>query len=347
MTDSPVTTISQMANEIAQLPQAVARFLDQSDDALVQTATALRARDPALITTVARGSSSHAATYLKYAIELQTGLPVAMLSPSIASIYQRPLRLTKAVSIAISQSGRSSDVVCMVDAAREGGALTVAITNDVDSPVANGSAHCLALLAGEEKSVAATKTFVNSVVAGLMLLAEWQQDRVLRRALDELPEAFSRAIALDWSPLATCLSTNSHAFMLGRGPGIGIAAEAALKLEEACGIHAGAYSSAEVLHGPAAIVQTGFPILALGGNDASLSRLQDTAKTLARQGGAVFVTGGNVPGTTFLPSVSGLHPLLDPLVQIGSFYAMAESLSRRCGFNPDTPPHLRKITKTL
>lgn len=347
MTDSPETATSQMASEIGQLPQTVARFLDQPDGALMKAAAALRAKDPALLTTVARGSSSHAATYLKYAIELQTGVPVAMLSPSIASIYERPLKLTKAVTIAISQSGYSSDVVCMVDAARAGGALTVAITNDADSLVAHGSAHCLALQAGEEKSVAATKTFVNSVVAGLLLLAEWQQDRELRRALDELPEAFSRAVALDWSPLADCLSTSSQAFMIGRGPGMAIASEAALKLKEACGIHAGAYSSAEVLHGPAAIVQSGFPVLAFGCNDKSLPRFVETAEKLSAQGGAVFVTGANVSGTTPLPSVSGLHPLLAPLVQIGSFYAMVEALSWQRGFNPDTPPYLRKVTKTL
>lgn len=339
---------SQMAREIADIPAAVARILEQPDDAVSDAAAALRGKNPTLISTVARGSSAHAATYLKYAIELHAGLPVAVLSPSIASIYERPLCLSTGAAFAISQSGHSPDVVCVVDAAREGGALTVAITNDADSPAAKGSEHCLALQAGEEKSVAATKTFVNSVVAGLLLLAEWQQDRALRAALDALPGAFARAVTLDWSPLAACLSQNAQAFMTGRGPGVAIAAEAALKLQEACGLHASAYSAAEVLHGPAALIQSGFPVLAFGCTDAARPRFVETIRTLSAQGGAVFVTGAEVPGATALPAVTeGLHPLLAPLVQIASFYAMTEALSWRCGRNPDTPPHLRKITQTL
>ena len=340
-------TQSHMAREVAEIPRAAARFLDQSAEAVAKAAAAMRARDPAMVVTVARGSSDHAATYLKYAIELQAGVPVASVGPSVASIYRRPLRLGNAACIGISQSGRSPDIVEMMRSAGEGGALTVAVTNHADSPMATASAHCLALCAGEEKSVAATKTYVSSVLAGLALLAEWQEDAALRAAVAALPEALEQAVALDWEPLSARLSRASSAFVLGRGPGFAVANEAALKFKETSGLHAEAYSAAEVLHGPAAIVQAQFPVLALGVEDAALPQLCATAERLAAQGADVFVTGADVPGARRLPMVTGLHPLVAPLVGIAAFYAFVEKLARRRGFDPDTPPHLRKVTETV
>jgi glutamine---fructose-6-phosphate transaminase (isomerizing) len=340
-------TASHMADEVAEIPEAAARFLDLSRDAVQAAATALRDRDPDLVVTVARGSSDHAATYLKYAVELLAGVPVASVGPSVASIYRRPLRLGRAACIGISQSGRSPDIVEMMRAAGTGGALTLAITNFEDSPMAEVSAHCLPLRAGTERSVAATKTFVISVLAGLALLAEWQEDADLRAAVAGAPVAFARALALDWSPLAARLSRAQSAYVLGRGPGFAIAAEAALKFKETCGLHAESYSAAEVLHGPSAIVQARFPVLALGVEDAALPQMVATAERLATQGADVFLTGGDAAGAVQLPAVDGLHPLLSPLVLAIGFYRFVEELARRRGFDPDTPPHLRKVTETM
>lgn len=235
----------------------------------------------------------------------------------------------------------------MMRAAGAGGALSIAITNFADSPMAQASRHCLPLHAGEERSVAATKTFVTSVLAGLCLLAEWRQDNALRAALQAVPEAFAQAVTLDWEPLSARLSRAGSAFVLGRGPGFAVASEAALKFKETCGIHAEAYSAAEVLHGPAAIVQAQFPVLALGVDDAALPQLAATAGRLAAQGADVFLTGADAAGATRLPMVSGLHPLVAPLVTIVAFYACVEGLARRRGFDPDMPPHLRKVTETV
>ena len=340
-------TQTHMAREVAEIPEAAARFLDRSRIAVVAAAAALRRQNPGLMATVARGSSDHAATYLKYAIELEAGIPVASVGPSIASIYRRPLRLAGAACIGISQSGRSPDIVEMMRSAGEGGALSSAITNHADSPMAQASAHCLPLQAGEERSVAATKTFVTSVLAGLSLLAEWREDDALRAAVAGLPAALEQAVALDWEPLSARLSRAPSAFVLGRGPGFAVANEAALKFKETCGIHAESYSAAEVLHGPAAIVQANFPVLALGVEDAALPQLCATAERLAAQGADVFVTGADVAGATRLPSVPGLHPIVAPLVMIAAFYAFVEGLARRRGFDPDTPPHLRKVTETV
>ncbi len=340
-------TISYMAREVAEIPAVAARFLDLSAKAVAETAQQLRRMDPALVVTVARGSSDHAATYLKYAIELLAGVPVASVGPSIASIYQRPLRLSGSVCVGISQSGRSPDIIEMMRAAAVGGALSVAITNFADSPMAKGAAHCIALQAGVEHSVAATKTFITSVVAGLSLLAEWQQDVALRHAVAGLPDAFARALLLNWEPFAARLTAANSLYVLGRGPAFAIANEAALKFKETCGLHAESYSAAEVLHGPSAIVQARFPVFALGVNDAALPQVLTTAERLVNQGADVFVTGGTVAGAVTLSSVGDLHPLVAPLVLAVAFYGFIEALARRRGFDPDTPPHLRKVTETI
>ena len=338
---------SHMLREVQEIPQTSRRFLVESKAALMAAAAAMRAANPGLIVTVARGSSDHAATYLEYAVELLAGVPVASVGPSVASVYGRPLRLNGAACIGISQSGRSPDIVEMMRAAGAGGALSVAITNFADSPMAAASAHCLPLRAGVEQSVAATKTFVTSVVAGLALVAEWQEDAALRAAIETIPEAFEAALALDWSPLAARMARAQQGYVLGRGPAFAIASEAALKLKETCGLHAEAYSAAEVLHGPSAIVQAQFPVLALAVEDAAQAGVVQTCERLAAQGADVFVTGVAAEGCVTLPSIGGLHPLVAPLVLVVGFYGFVEALARRRGFDPDTPPHLRKVTETV
>ncbi len=342
-----MTGTFHMAAEVHEIPAVAARFLTDAASDVARAGAALRDLSPSLIATVARGSSDHAATYLKYAVELCAGLPVASIGPSVASIYGRQLRLEKAACIAISQSGQSPDIVEMLRSAIAGGALGIAITNAADSPVAHAATHCLPLGAGTERSVAATKTFVTSVLAGLALLSEWQRDAALSRAVAALPDAFDAALTLDWSPLEDRLADATSLFVLGRGPGFAIAAEAALKFKETCGLHAESYSAAEVLHGPAAIVAGGFPVLALGVADAALPQLAATAERLAGQGADVFVTGGATRGAILLPSVPDLHPLVAPLVLAVGFYAFVEGLARRRGHDPDTPPHLRKVTETV
>jgi glucosamine--fructose-6-phosphate aminotransferase (isomerizing) len=337
---------THMHAEVAEIPAAAARFLEASREKVAAAGAAMRAADPRLLVTVARGSSDHAATYLKYAAELVAGVPVASVGPSVASIYGRTLRLDGAACVGISQSGQSPDIVEMMRSAGAGGALTVAITNVAESPMAAACDHTLPLQAGPERSVAATKTFVASVLAALALVAEWQEDDSLRAAVAALPGQFERALACDWRPLSDRLVRANSAFVLGRGPGFAIANEMALKFKETCAIHAEAYSAAEVLHGPAAIVQAHFPVLALAVEDAALPQVVATAERLAGQGADVFLTGA-AAGATTLASVEGVHPLTAPLVLAVAFYRFIEALARRRGFNPDTPPHLRKVTETV
>jgi len=209
-----------MQQEIAGIPDAVATFLDRSAAAIERAGRRLRDKDPALIATVARGSSDHAANYLKYAAELSAGIPVASLGPSIASIFGARLKLDRAACVAISQSGKSPDIVKMAETAREGGAFTVALTNTAGSPLAETCDEVIDILAGAEHSVAATKTFVNSVVAGLALLAESTRDDRLRHALAALPDQLETARNCDWSMLCEATDDHESLFILGRGPSL-------------------------------------------------------------------------------------------------------------------------------
>ncbi|HWJ88062.1 MAG TPA: SIS domain-containing protein [Pelagibacterium sp.] len=338
-----------MKREIAEIPQVVSRLLTEGRGAITDAANAFREADPRVVVTVARGSSDHAATYFKYACELTTGVPVASVGPSIASIYGAALKLDRAAAIGISQSGGSPDIIALLESARRSGATTVAITNTASSKLAEGANSVVDILAGTEKSVAATKTFVTSAVAGLALVADWSGDEALLAALDTLPTALEQALTTDWSALVDATVGASSLYVLGRGPGAAIASEAALKFKETCGLHAEAYSSAEVLHGPAAIVQDGFPVLALcaGPADKARASVLETSARLEKQGGKVFVTDPE-PGTGIaLPVARTGHPLTDPIALAVSFYNFVETLARARGFNPDEPPHLRKVTATV
>lgn len=338
---------TQMRREIAEIPDAAARLLEASNGELAAAGRHLRELSPGFITTVARGSSDHAASFLKYAVELTAGLPVASLGPSIASIYGAKLKLAGSACLTVSQSGKSPDIVAMAEAARAGGALTIALTNTAGSPLAATSDHAIDILAGAETSVAATKSFVNSALAGLLLLAHWTGDDALKAALHRLPAHFQDAIDCDWMAIGEALSGENSLFILGRGPSTAIAAEAALKFKETCAMHAEAYSAAEVMHGPLALVGPGFPVLALAARDASEPSIAAAADMLAGKGAAVFVTSRRSAKAAVLPHAATGHPLTDPLALIVSFYSFVEAFAVRRGLNPDQPPNLRKVTETL
>lgn len=337
---------THMRQEINEIPDAVARLLDGSSEMIAAAGRALRERDPAFLITIARGSSDHAATFIKYAIELSTGRPVASLGPSLASIYDAPMKLAGGAAIAISQSGKSPDIVAMARSATDTGALTIALTNTLPSPIADGCTHAIDIKAGPEIAVAATKSYVNSIVACLALLAEWTNDADLRAALRAFPAHASKAAALEWTDLAGQLGDADSLFMLGRGPALAIASEAALKFKETSNMHAEAYSSAEVLHGPVALVDYRFPIIAFAARDKAELPVVQIADGLAEKGALAFATSENVGKASALPFVATGHPLTDALCLILPFYGFVEAWSRTRGFNPDAPAALKKVTET-
>lgn len=337
---------THMRREILEIPDAAGRLIDASDGQLLAAGRRLRELSPRVVVTVARGSSDHAAGFLKYVTELRTGIPVASLGPSIASIYGAQLRLDGAACLTISQSGKSPDIVAMAETARAGGALTVAITNTPGSPLANACEHAVDIRAGTEKSVAATKSFVNSVIAGLLLLAHWTDDDRLLEAVRELPQHLRKAVDCDWMAIAEALTGENSLFIIGRGPSAAIAHEAALKFKETCAMHAEAYSAAEVMHGPMALVEPGFPVVALAARDASEHSIAEAADLLAGKGASAFISSTLATRAEKLPHVSTGHPITDSLPLVVSFYAFAEAFARLRGLNPDVPPHLRKVTET-
>ncbi|MEO8756599.1 MAG: SIS domain-containing protein [Devosia sp.] len=338
---------THMRQEIEEIPDATQHLLDHSAGRLAEAGAALRKLQPVMVATIARGSSDHAASFLKYAIELVAGVPVASIGPSIISVYGRELQLQGCAAISISQSGKSPDIVAMTQSAQRNGALCIALTNTADSPLAAASDLSIDLSAGIERSVAATKSFVSSVVAGLAILGHWSGDATLLTSLKSLPQVFGRAIATDWTPLIGALKGRDSLYVLGRGPALAIAEEAALKFKETCGIHAEAYSAAEVLHGPARIVEAGFPVLALAARDAGEAGVAEIADRLSRQGADAWATTDRATLANRLPFAATGHPITDALSLIVSFYAFVESLSRHRGFDPDHPPHLKKVTETI
>ena len=338
---------THMRIEIEEIPDATRRLLEQSGERLAEAGAALKKLQPVMVATIARGSSDHAAAYLKYAIELVAGVPVASIGPSVMSIYGRELRLEGCAAISISQSGKSPDIVAMAQSARRNGALSIALTNTADSPLATGANISVNLSAGVEQSVAATKSFVSSVVAGLSVLGHWAGDAALLASLKTLPDVFAKSVTADWTPLLAALKDRNSLYVLGRGPALAIAEEAALKFKETCGIHAEAYSAAEVLHGPARIVEAGFPVLALAARDASEAGVAEIADRLAKQGASAFATTDRVALAQKLPFAATGHPITDGLSLIVSFYGFVEMLSRHRGFDPDHPPHLKKVTETI
>lgn len=338
---------TQMRREILEIPAATARLIENGSDYIKAAAAALRVTDPQFLVSVARGSSDHVTTYLKYSSELLMGRVIASIGPSIASVYNSPLSLSGSACLSVSQSGKSPDIVAMARSAQSAGALSIAMTNNPQSPLSAVSDHTLNLHAGPEISVAATKTFVNSAVTGIWLLAEWAGDDHLRRAIYALPDVLDKAIHTDWSHLHFALESRNSIFCLGRDPAYAISNEAALKFKETCQIHAESYSSAEVLHGPVSIVDGGFPVIAFASQDTAEAPLAKVADALAEKGAMVFATSQMVQKATALPVVWTGHPMTDPITLIASFYAMVEHIASVRGINPDAPRHLNKVTETV
>jgi glucosamine--fructose-6-phosphate aminotransferase (isomerizing) len=307
----------------------------------------LREIGPQFVMTCARGSSDHAATYAKHLIEIETATPTASHSPSVSSIFGIEWRaLDRVLFLAISQSGQSPDLVLSARAAREAGALVVSIVNVASSPLAAESWATLPILADPEQSVAATKSYIGSLLAVAGLVAEWTHNEALHDALSSSSSALRRAWDLDWSEAVDALLDVRDVYVIGRGSTLGIALETALKFKETCGIHAEAVSAAEVRHGPMAIVTAGFPVLVLAPNDASRASVEAVAADLIARGAHVLAAGAQVEGAINLPTVPGLHPAIAPAACMMSVYRMIAALSVARGLDPDSPPYLRKVTET-
>jgi glucosamine--fructose-6-phosphate aminotransferase (isomerizing) len=335
-----------MFAEAADASNAVRAQLQQDGAGIAAVGAALRKLEPRAVITCARGSSDHAATYAKYLIETHARVLTASAAPSVSSVYGVPQDVRGCLFIAISQSGRSPDLLASVAAAKSSGATVLALCNSADSPLVAAADLAIDLRAGPEKSVAATKSYLASLAAIARLVASWTQDAGLQGALEQLPELMDSSWALDWSAALPELESALNLYVVGRGLGLAAAQEIALKFKETCGMHAEAFSSAELRHGPYTLLGKGFPALLFAQRDATLSGLETLARELGRRGVPVLLAGSNVPGATLLPTMDAA-PEIAPILLVQSAYRMIASLAVRRGLDPDHPPHLRKITETV
>jgi glucosamine--fructose-6-phosphate aminotransferase (isomerizing) len=336
-----------MRQEAREAPAVFARQRDLNRETVRALAAHLRAHPPRLVVTCARGSSDHAASFGKYAIETRLRRMVVSHAPSMSSLYGvRFEGLEGALFLAISQSGRSPDLLASMRAAKAAGAIVVAMVNDEASPAAGLADWLLPLRAGPEKAVAATKSYAAALLAIADLVAEWSDDEALRAAVARAPEDLAAAFDQDWSAALEPLAAASSLYVIGRGLTFGVAHEAALKLKETAALHAECHSAAEVRHGPMALARPGFPVLLFTPQDAGAESYPALVDELTGHGATVFATGGDFPGATSLPSLPGLHPLVAPIAQVLAFYGLAERLARRRGRDPDNPPGLKKVTET-
>jgi glutamine---fructose-6-phosphate transaminase (isomerizing) len=337
-----------MFREAAESADVVERQFARNAGVVARLGEELRRTPPPFVVTCARGSSDHAATYAKYLFETQLGIVTASASPSVGSVYGATQALRGALYLVISQSGKSPDLLRNAEAAHAAGARVVVLVNVEDSPLARLADTVIPLHAGSERSVAATKSYLASLAAILQLGAHWKNEAPLLDALVALPGAMRRAWQADWSSLSEGLVPARNLFVLGRGLGLAAAQEAALKFKETCGLHAEAYSSAEVKHGPMALVGPGFPVLAFAQPDETGAGTRALAEEFRERGAPVWVAAtGSHGGTDDLPLVASPHPACAPLLTIQSFYRAINTLALRRGHDPDLPPHLNKVTETV
>jgi glutamine---fructose-6-phosphate transaminase (isomerizing) len=334
--------MSLMQQEALEAPEAVQRFLDRNSHTLDDIGKRLANNPPTMMLTSARGSSDNAAGYLKYLTEICSGTLVASVGASVVSVYGAKLKAQNSLAVTISQSGRSPDIVALQTAARDAGAFTIAIVNEEDSPAAHAADVCLPLHAGPEKSVAATKSFIASLAACAALVAHWTQDDDLKQAVQQLPQQLHEATKLTWPNFVHRVARAESLYVLGRGPSLPIAAEAALKLKETCAIHAEAYSTAEVMHGPLELVEPGFPVLVFTQHDAAREGTLQAVDRMRLSGADVLVAGSDD-----LPTVKSTHPLLEPILMIQTTYLAIEKVAITRGRNPDHPRMLKKVTETM
>jgi glucosamine--fructose-6-phosphate aminotransferase (isomerizing) len=335
-----------MLAEARAAPEAVAGQLARDADAYGDFGALLRRASSTSLLTVARGSSDHAAHFMAYLIMARLGRLVTSLPMSLITLYHSKIVCQGLVAMAFSQSGQSPDLVEPTRFFTAGGATTAAFVNDRASPLAQAAQWVFPLHAGAETSIAATKSFIAQLVAGVRVVAAWQEDLILNEALAALPEVLSRAVASDWSEGVAALRHADRLIVIGRGTGMPAALEAALKFKETCAIQAEAFSSAEVRHGPMALIETGYPLLVFAPRGPAQAGLLALTQEMRERGAKVLLAApAEVPGCN-LPIVAGAASELDPISAIQSFYPMVEALARARGFDPDHPRHLAKVTRT-
>ncbi len=333
---------TQMETEAREAPAVAARLVQLAGPVLSELGGRLRELGPRYAIAAGRGSSDAAGLLAKYLFEARLGLPTVSAAPSIRSIYGKQLKVEQALVLAISQSGRSPDLVEFCRSTAGPGVMRVGLINAVGSPLADVVEAVVPLEAGPETSVAATKSCLAAMVLVLGLTAHWSSDTETIAAFERSPDVLAGALEMDWAKAEAFLAGDGPIYVIGRGPGLAVAAEAALKLKETNGLHAEAVSAAEVRHGPFALVGPKLRIIVFTQRDAAFDGLKKLAGDLERLGCPVlFVSPGAEVGVK-----ADAEPVLELLAMLQRFYLLVNASALARGRSPDHPPMLTKVTET-
>jgi len=341
-----------LIDEIREQPEVAARLLAEAGPEIAALCETVKAVDPTHVVIAARGTSDHAAIYAQYAMGVMAGLSVGLATPSVHSLYGASPDYSRALVIGISQSGASPDVVGVIRAARSQGALTLAITNTPGSDMAEAAAHHIALRAGPERAVAATKTYTATLLVLAMIAAELS-DADTSADLAKVPEGLTRVLDLDdeAARIAADMSSMNRCVILGRGYHYATAREWSLKLKELSYTLAYPYSSADFIHGPLALIEAGFPTFCVAPSGATE---QDMAEVIDRLGGELgarlLIVSDAVEvrdkGTWSLPLPTNVAEWLMPIVSIVPGQLHARHVTMAKGGDPEQPRSIAKVTRT-
>ena len=345
---------SQLLSEIYEQPEAIRRMLETESERITAISQHLSPRTFSYALLAARGTSDNAARYGQYIFGAIDRLPVALAAPSLFTRYHTPPSLVGSLVIGISQSGQSPDIVSVIEEGRRQGAPTIAITNDLASPLAIAAEYQIGLSVGEEHSVAATKTYTAQLTALALLALCLKGSPIQLDPLNAIPAALDEALRSEpqAQEAAKILSASDQAIFIGRGFNYSTAWEISLKCKELANIQAEPYSSADFLHGPIAIVNQGFPVSLISIGPTFREELNTLGATLRRRGARLITIGdvaleGQVAGQDmFIPVPSSLPEWLSPIAAIIPGQLLAYHLTIARGFDPDQPHLIRKITLT-
>lgn len=345
--------MSKMRSEILSQGKVLANAIPQQLRDAEAVRTVLGGQPIRFVSIVARGTSDHAAVYGQYLLQYANGLPVGLATPSLHTLYHKQLAMEGGLVIGISQSGQGTDVIETLEQACSAGAATVAITNDLSSPLAEMAQFTIGLYAGAEESVAATKTFTTSLSALICLSKALGAPEELLEGFEEVPEQMDQVMAKLNDPLAQFASSLTDAkdlVTLGRGFQYPIALETALKLKETCYLMAMGMSSADFLHGPIAIVDEELPMLMFGAPGPTSQMQVELAQRLRKLDATLAVIGSDQKllneATAAFPVDFDLPEPLMPLLTVLGGQLLSCNLAEAKGLDPDKPRGLQKVTKT-
>ena len=342
----------QMWEEICEQSEVLKKCTDYNRETIASLVKELVTREVDMAFIAARGTSDHAGIYGKYIMEYYKGLPAALAAPSIVTIYQRKMTLKDKLVIGLSQSGRAEDVLEVIKCGNESGAITVSITNDLNSPLAREARYHLFCNTGLEKSVAATKTFITEMLLLALLVAEWSGDESLKQGLDELPGNISSIFEEKDNIISKVQRYRymNECFVLARGINYPIAMEAALKIQETCYIHAHAYPTSDFHHGPFAMIEKDMPVMVYAPKGPSFKNTYEMMEKIKSLEAELIVVSNDSRalgmGNSSFRIPETCNDAISPFYNVVIAQMFACQLALAKGLNPDAPRGLHKITIT-